>query len=72
MHKENGLYCYSPSDLTRYMQSPFASWMDRYALEFPDIKLEKDSNDPLMEVLQQNGYAHEDALEAQQIGRAHV
>lgn len=64
MHKENGLYCYSPSDLTRYMQSPFASWMDRYALEFPDIKLEKDSNDPLMEVLQQNGYAHEDALEA--------
>ncbi len=31
-----GKLVYSPSDLVRYLTSPFASWMDRYYLEHPD------------------------------------
>ena len=31
-----GQLIYSPSDLVRYLASPFASWMDRYYLEDPD------------------------------------
>jgi uncharacterized protein len=30
-----GSIIYSPSDLIRYMASPFSSWMDRYHLEHP-------------------------------------
>src|SRR6476620_1772444 len=33
MRKENGTVIYSPSDLIRYLASPFASWLDRYELE---------------------------------------
>lgn len=65
MKKEQGTYCYSPSDLTLYMGSPFASWMARYAIERPDDLPDKDEDDALMGLLQQRGYAHEDALEAQ-------
>lgn len=54
---------YSPSDLIRFMESPYASWMDRYALEFPHLAPEKDVQDPLAIVLQKRGYAHEDRLE---------
>jgi len=63
--KQQGRYCYSPSDLTIYMASPFASWMARYAIERPDDLPEKDEDDALMKLLQQRGYAHEDALETQ-------
>jgi uncharacterized protein len=35
MKKECGKLIYSPSDLIRYMASPFASWLDRYDLENP-------------------------------------
>jgi predicted RecB family nuclease len=28
---------FSPSDLIRYLASPFSSWMDRYYLEHPDL-----------------------------------
>src|SRR4026209_811180 len=31
----SGPLIYSPSDLVRYLASPFASWMDRYYLEHP-------------------------------------
>ena len=30
-----GQLVFSPSDLVRYLGSPFASWMDRYELENP-------------------------------------
>src|SRR5512133_3267275 len=33
MRKETGAIVYSPSDLIRYLASPFASWLDRYELE---------------------------------------
>lgn len=35
MKKEADSMVYSPSDLVRFLESPFASWMDRYHLEFP-------------------------------------
>lgn len=64
MYKQHGQFHYSPSDLTRYMESPFASWMDRFSIEYPDQAPEKDPADALMSSLAQKGYAHEDALEA--------
>ncbi|MCW8884234.1 MAG: TM0106 family RecB-like putative nuclease [Motiliproteus sp.] len=65
MYKRNGQMYFSPSDLTRYMDSPFASWMDRYAIECSDQAPEKDAPDLLKGVLAQKGYEHEDNLEAQ-------
>jgi len=35
MYRNHGQLVYSPSDLIRFMESPFSSWMDRYNLEFP-------------------------------------
>ncbi len=35
MHKDNGRYYYSPNDLNEFLASPFATWMSRYALDFP-------------------------------------
>ena len=42
MYKQHGLFHFSPSDLTRYLESPFASWMDRFSIEHPDQAPEKD------------------------------
>ena len=47
------------------MSSPFASWMARFALEKPEELPDKDEPDELMDLLQQRGYAHEDAVESQ-------
>ena len=33
MKKQSGIIIYSPTDLIRYLASPFASWLDRYHLE---------------------------------------
>ena len=65
MIKNRGAITYSPSDLTMYMSSPFASWMARYALERPDNLPEKDEQDALMDLLQQRGYRHEEVIERQ-------
>jgi hypothetical protein len=35
MRYEGSRLTYSPTDLIRYLTSPFASWMDRYHLENP-------------------------------------
>ncbi len=35
MHKDNGRYYYSPTDLNEFLASPFATWMSRYALDSP-------------------------------------
>ena len=45
------------------MRSPFASWMNRLALEFPDKAPEKDPEDELIGVLQNKGFQHEEAQE---------
>src|SRR6266566_1067501 len=35
MRKESGTIVYSPSDLIRYLVSPFGLWLHRYDLENP-------------------------------------
>ena len=67
MKKDNNSLRYSPTDLTRFYKSPFASWMARLALESPKqlaaLGAQKDTPDPLMQRLQSKGYEHEEALE---------
>lgn len=65
MYKKRDKYIFSPSDLSRYMESPFASWMDRYSLDYPHLSPAKDHADALAASLQKRGYAHEDNLEAE-------
>src|SRR2546426_10814747 len=36
MQKRGDQLIYSPSDLIRFLDSPYASWMERLHLEFPD------------------------------------
>ncbi len=53
-------YVFSPSDLVLFMQSPFASWMERYALENAEAaEALKDPVDPMMELLADKGNVHE-------------
>lgn len=62
MKKEHsGQLVYSPSDLVRYLASPFASWMDRYFLEnrgavTPDEETEDEK------LIAQTGDQHERAV----------
>ncbi len=64
MYKKHGRLYFSPSDLTRYMESPFASWMDRFAIECPQQAPGKDTDDPLLASLSQKGFDHENAVQA--------
>ena len=61
MKKDSGKLIYSPSDLVRYVTSPFASWMDRYYLEnlgtiVPDQETEE------KKLIAQTGDQHERAI----------
>ena len=61
MRKETGTIIYSPSDLIRYLASPFASWLDRYDLENPGaIKADEDTEED--KLLQRTGDAHEQSV----------
>jgi uncharacterized protein len=51
---------FSPTDLTTYLKSPFASWNDRLALEDPAHKAKKDKGDEFVSLLATKGQAHED------------
>ncbi len=53
-----GNIIYSPSDLILFMESPFASWMDRFYLEFPD-EVQPDKGDAALTLLQDMGNKHE-------------
>jgi len=53
---------YSPSDLSRYSVSPFASWMERCVLEQPDFVEQVDDEDSLMGLLAEKGDVHEHAI----------
>ena len=55
MYIESDQIIYSPSDLTLYMDSPFASWMDHLALTNPESLPPEDPADELMTVLQHRG-----------------
>src|SRR5262249_31719647 len=58
MYKLNGQLIFSPSDLIVFMESDFASWMDRFHLEFPG-EITPDESDETMKLLQQRGGQHE-------------
>jgi hypothetical protein len=55
----SGGLLFSPSDLTTYMASPFASWMEHAALIDTALKDKKDNPDALLQSLQTKGYKHE-------------
>lgn len=61
-HDNSPELLFSPSDLTRFVDSPFASWMARYQLEVPDFGLTKDPPDPLLDYLAGKGLEHESAF----------
>jgi predicted RecB family nuclease len=50
---------FSPTDLVRFVQSPFASWMDRRCIEQPETKALKDKPDALLSYLATKGIVHE-------------
>jgi hypothetical protein len=58
MKKHCGKLLYSPSDLIRYLASPFASWMDRYYLENPGT-VTPDEQTEDEELIAQTGNQHE-------------
>ena len=58
MKKNAGQLVYSPSDLIRYMESPYSTWMDRYHLEFPgELTPDKDTEE--QKLVAQTGDKHE-------------
>lgn len=62
MYRAADSIVYSPSDLCRFMSSPFASWMERYSIETPDHDFKRDETDAMLGLLQDKGEAHEAAL----------
>ena len=52
MYIETDRIIYSPSDLTLYMDSPFASWMEHSVLINPELLPSADVPDELMSLLQ--------------------
>src|SRR5258705_12364960 len=64
MQRRHGQLLFSPSDLTEFMESPFASWMTRRSLEHPEVEPGIDATDPealpgLSELLKRRGFDHE-------------
>lgn len=61
MYKNSSGYIYSASDLIIHMNSPFASWMSRLALDKPERLngIEKD-HDEMMGLLAEKGIEHEE------------
>ena len=57
----DGQRVYSPSDLIRYVGSPFASWMDRYYLDNPDTVTPDDDTEE-ERLIAQTGCAHEQTV----------
>ena len=62
MIKANNKIIYSPSDLCRFMSSPFASWMARYKAEKINPLFDADETDPMMALLQDKGEAFEETF----------
>ena len=59
--KKSGELVYSPSDLVRYLASPFASWMDRYCLENPGAVMPDEATED-EKLIAQTGEEHEQAV----------
>jgi uncharacterized protein len=56
---KNQKITYSPSDLTVFLESQFASWMEHSALIKPETKSLKDAEDAMLSLLAQKGNVHE-------------
>lgn len=61
MYKEDGQLVYSPSDLIRFLESPYAAWMERYHLEQPG-ELTPDEQSAEMKLVAETGNRHEAAF----------
>jgi predicted RecB family nuclease len=61
MYKKSSSYIFSASDLIVHMNSPFASWMARLSIDYPERLegIEKD-HDEMMSLLADKGNEHED------------
>ncbi|MDC1309678.1 TM0106 family RecB-like putative nuclease, partial [Opitutales bacterium] len=60
MRKTKNGYTYSPSDLIRFMESPFASWMERFNHEKPNV-YKKDTENEEKKLIAEAGDDHESA-----------
>lgn len=65
MDIQHGTLIYAPSDLTLFMESPFASWMAHLAVLSPEQVPERDPSDGMMALLQEKGGGHEQAVLAE-------
>lgn len=61
MRKKSGKIVYSPTDLCKYMESEWVSWMDRCYLEFPG-RFTPDPPTEIDKLLQRRGIEHERAF----------
>ncbi len=61
MKKQSGSIIYSPTDLIRYLASPFASWLDRYHLENPGA-ITPDEQTEEEKLLSRTGDEHEQSV----------
>ena len=61
MKKQSGSIIYSPTDLIRYLASPFASWLDRYHLENPGA-IKPDEQTEEEKLLSRTGDEHEQSV----------
>ena len=62
MQINNGGLFFSPTDLITFMDSPFASHMERWRLHDPSVADLMDPEDEMLKKLQQKGYEHEEAF----------
>ena len=58
MQRRSGQLIFSPGDLCRFFESPFASWMDRLRVERPGAEV-PDEGAPELKLLADMGMAHE-------------
>jgi uncharacterized protein len=61
MKKNADAIIYSPSDLIRYLASPFSSWLDRYHLENPEL-ISPDGATEEDQLLMRSGVEHERSI----------
>ncbi len=59
MYLKNESIVFSPSDLTLFTSSPFASWMDHLAITHPHLAPSRDEDDPLLSATRKKGMEHE-------------
>ena len=74
MRIRRGQLLFSPSDLTEFMESEFASWMSRLRLEHPSRVPPKEEGASgaikgIDEILQEHGEAHERAAPREYLAR---